>query len=53
MLTSKNMPKNWLVNLAGNVQLIDRKSDAVGEGREIHTGFWYENWKETTWKTKE
>jgi len=27
----KNMPKNWLVNLAGEVQLVDRKNDAVGK----------------------
>jgi hypothetical protein len=46
MLTSKKMPKNWLVNIAGNVQLVDRNSDAVGKGREIHRGFWQENWKE-------
>jgi hypothetical protein len=35
MLTSKNTPKTWLVNLAGNVQLVDRKSDAIGKGTVI------------------
>jgi len=39
MLTSKKMPKNWRVSLAGNLQLVDRKNDAVRKVREIHGGF--------------